>query len=139
LGHALHYGSQVEEHHEVRSDCGVFDVSHMTVIDVDGSRPGLGCSICWPTTSPASTPRQGLYSPLLNEHGGVVDDLIVYRSKTVIAWWPTPPPATRCWLAAGAAGRFRRQLPARPDLAILAIQGPHARRSPLCSSPARAA
>ena len=33
----LHYGSQVEEHHQVRSDCGVFDVSHMTVIDVDGT------------------------------------------------------------------------------------------------------
>ena len=32
----LHYGSQVEEHHQVRSDCGVFDVSHMTVIDIAG-------------------------------------------------------------------------------------------------------
>lgn len=49
----LHYGSQVEEHHQVRRDCGVFDVSHMTVIDVAGPRPRSGCSACWPMTSTA--------------------------------------------------------------------------------------
>lgn len=47
----LHYGSQVEEHHQVRRDCGVFDVSHMTVIDVTGPRPRNGSSACWPMMS----------------------------------------------------------------------------------------
>lgn len=51
----LHYGSQVEEHHQVRRDCGVFDVSHMTVIDVTGPRSRNGFSTCWPMTSTVCT------------------------------------------------------------------------------------
>lgn len=49
----LHYGSQVEEHHEVRRDCGVFDVSHMTVIDVTGVQAKAWLQHCWPMTSSA--------------------------------------------------------------------------------------
>ncbi|MGG2018581.1 hypothetical protein AB1J88_00580 [Pseudomonas sp. S8] len=76
----LHYGSQVEEHHEVRRDCGVFDVPHMTVIDVTGVQGKACCSICWPmTSSRLHRPGRALYSTMLNERGGIVDDMIVYR------------------------------------------------------------
>ena len=34
----LHYGSQIDEHHAVRTDAGMFDVSHMTIVDLRGSR-----------------------------------------------------------------------------------------------------
>lgn len=46
----LHYGSQIDEHHAVRTDAGMFDVSHMTIVDLRGSRIcGSFCVICWRT------------------------------------------------------------------------------------------
>ena len=125
----LHYGSQVEEHHQVRSDCGVFDVSHMTVIDIDGSD-----ATAWLQRLLANdVARLGgvgkaLYSPLLNEAGGVIDDLIVYRTEH--GYRLVTNAATRAkvlaWLEAQSAG-FSVGVEVRPDLAILAIQGPQAR------------
>ncbi|MBU0838065.1 MAG: glycine cleavage system protein T, partial [Gammaproteobacteria bacterium] len=75
----LHYGSQVEEHHQVRRDCGVFDVSHMTVVDVSGeqARDYLQRLLANDVARLKSTGR-ALYSAMLNERGGVIDDLIVY-------------------------------------------------------------
>jgi aminomethyltransferase len=125
----LHYGSQVEEHHQVRRDCGVFDVSHMTIIDVTGARatvylqqllsndverlPTVGCAF---------------YSAMLNERGGVVDDLIVYRLAD--GYRLVANAATRAkvmaWLQA-AAQPFGVDLRERVELAMLAVQGPHAR------------
>jgi glycine cleavage system aminomethyltransferase T len=46
----LHYGSQIDEHHAVRGDAGMFDVSHMTIVDFHGSRIRSFCAICWLTT-----------------------------------------------------------------------------------------
>lgn len=46
----LHYGSQLDEHHAVRTDAGMFDVSHMTIVDLRGSRTGSFCVICWRMT-----------------------------------------------------------------------------------------
>ncbi|PWB32744.1 glycine cleavage system aminomethyltransferase GcvT [Pseudomonas sp. SDI] len=126
----LHYGSQVEEHHQVRSDCGVFDVSHMTVIDIDGAQatPWLR-QLLANDVARLSEPGKALYSTLLNEQGGVIDDLLVYRCED--GYRLVANAATRAkdlaWLNARANG-FEVQVRERPELAKLAIQGPHARQ-----------
>ena len=75
----LHYGSQVEEHHQVRRDCGVFDVSHMTVVDVTGAQAKAWLQhLLANDVERLKTPGKALYSGMLNERGGVIDDLIVY-------------------------------------------------------------
>lgn len=125
----LHYGSQVEEHHQVRSDCGVFDVSHMTVIDIDGAdaTPWLRRLLA-NDVARLQSPGKALYSPLLNEQGGVIDDLIAYRTED--GYRLVANAATRDkvlpWLKARSEG-FAVCIEVRPELAILAIQGPHAR------------
>ena len=75
----LHYGSQIEEHHSVRRDAGMFDVSHMLAIDVLGSdaRTFLG-EVLANNVDRLTTPGKALYTCMLNSEGGVVDDLIVY-------------------------------------------------------------
>ncbi|RSC28156.1 glycine cleavage system aminomethyltransferase GcvT [Pseudomonas putida] len=125
----LHYGSQVEEHHQVRSDCGVFDVSHMTVIDIDGAdaTPWLRRLLA-NDVARLESPGKALYSLLLNEQGRVIDDLIAYRTED--GYRLVANAATRdkvlAWLKAQSEG-FAVGIEARPELAILAIQGPHAR------------
>ncbi len=76
----LHYGSQIEEHNKVRGEAGMFDVSHMTIIDLGG--PGAFAYLRNLTANdPAKLTEAGhaQYGVLLNDQGGVVDDLIVYR------------------------------------------------------------
>jgi aminomethyltransferase len=75
----LHYGSQVEEHHAVRSDAGLFDVSHMTVVDLAGEGAGQWLRrLLANDVARLQAPGKALYSCMLNEDGGVIDDLIVY-------------------------------------------------------------
>ncbi len=125
----LHYGSQVEEHHQVRRDCGVFDVSHMTVVDVAGeqARDYLQRLLANDVARLKSTGR-ALYSAMLNERGGVIDDLIVYLTDW--GYRLVVNASTRdkdlAWMHAQAAG-FAVEVRERPELAMLAIQGPHAR------------
>ena len=75
----LHYGSQIEEHHFVRRDAGMFDVSHMLAIDVEGAlaREFLRHLLA-NNVDRLQIPGKAMYSCLLNEQGGVLDDLIVY-------------------------------------------------------------
>jgi len=125
----LHYGSQVEEHHQVRRDCGVFDVSHMTVVDVSGeqARDYLQRLLANDVARLKSTGR-ALYTAMLNERGGVIDDLIVYLTDW--GYRLVVNASTRdkdlAWMQAQAAG-FSVEVRERPELAMLAIQGPHAR------------
>jgi aminomethyltransferase len=128
----LHYGSQIEEHHRVRRDAGVFDVSHMLAIDVAGgeARTFLGLLLA-NDVAKLAVPGKALYSCMLNQDGGVIDDLIVYwrgedRFRMVVnagtadkdlAWIARQ----RDRLAPGVALQPRR------DLAMLAVQGPQAR------------
>ena len=77
LGHAVSYGSQIEEHEAVRTDAGMFDVSHMCVVDFTGSRAFFEHAIA-NNVGKLKTPGKALYSCLLNPQGGVIDDLIVY-------------------------------------------------------------
>jgi aminomethyltransferase len=126
----LHYGSQKEEHHAVRQHAGVFDVSHMTIVDLAGARVRdylrqlLANDVARLTES-----GKALYTCMLNEQGGVIDDLIVYFID-----------ATRYRLVVNAATRekdlawIRKQAQAfgvkvseRAELAMLAVQGPRAR------------
>ncbi|MBJ9978003.1 glycine cleavage system aminomethyltransferase GcvT [Pseudomonas sp. S75] len=125
----LHYGSQVEEHHQVRRDCGVFDVSHMSVIDLHGADATAWLRYLL-ANDVARLGRAGkaLYSPLLDEQGGIVDDLIVYRTES--GYRLVANAATRvkvlAWLERCREG-FSVQLTPQA-LAILAIQGPLARQ-----------
>ena len=125
----LHYGSQVEEHHQVRSDCGVFDVSHMTVIDIDGADATVWLQrLLANDVARLAGVGKALYSPLLNEEGGVIDDLIAYRTEN--GYRLITNAATRAnvlaWLEAHSTG-FSVGFKVRHDLANLAIQGPQAR------------
>ena len=75
----VNYGSQIDEHHAVRRDAGMFDVSHMCVLDLTGSRiREFLRSLLANDVAKLKTPGKALYSCMLNERGGVIDDLIVY-------------------------------------------------------------
>jgi len=125
----LHYGSQIEEHHSVRQKAGIFDVSHMTVIDVEG--PEAKKYLQWLLANDVSKLTcigSALYSGMLNSEGGVVDDLIVYfiadnKYRVIVNC------ATRekdfLWMGKQADG-FNVTLSPQPHLAIIAIQGPKA-------------
>ena len=130
----LHYGSQVEEHHQVRRDCGVFDVSHMTVVDVHGDQAKAYLQhLLANDVERLRLPGKALYSAMLNEDGGVVDDLIAYLAGAVEgqpAYRLVVNAATRdkdlAWMRQQSVG-FAVELQERPELALLAIQGPQAR------------
>jgi len=75
----LHYGSQLDEHHKVRRDAGMFDVSHMLAVDIkgDGARDFLRRLVA-NNVDKLVQPGKALYTCMLNPHGGVIDDLIIY-------------------------------------------------------------
>lgn len=128
----LHYGSQIEEHHSVRRNAGVFDVSHMLAVDVlgAGARDFLRY-VCANDVAKLRDAGRALYSCMLNPEGGVLDDLIVYflaaeRFRIVVN--AATADLDLAWLEA----RRAECAPAvecvpRRDLAILAVQGPNAR------------
>ena len=125
----LHYGSQVEEHHQVRRDCGVFDVSHMTIVDVAGAQAKAYLQrLLANDVARLVQVGKALYSAMLNEQGGVIDDLIVYLTED--GYRLVVNASTRdkdlAWMQTQAAG-FEVQIKERADLAMLAIQGPQAR------------
>ncbi|MBB3102632.1 glycine cleavage system aminomethyltransferase GcvT [Azomonas macrocytogenes] len=138
----LHYGSQVEEHHQVRRDCGVFDVSHMTILDISGiDAKAYLQHLLANDVARLGFAGKALYSALLNEQGGVIDDLIVYLAD--YGYRMVVNAATRekdlAWLRAQAAG-FDVVIDERSELAMLAIQGPNARSKVAeLVNPARAA
>lgn len=125
----LHYGSQIEEHHKVRNDAGMFDVSHMLAVDVQGAKAQEFLRYLLANDVGRIQPGKALYTCMLNERGGVIDDLIVYyvepnfyriivnagRRSNDIAWFKLQ------------AQSYNLQINERPDLAIIAVQGPQAR------------
>jgi aminomethyltransferase len=74
----IHYGSQLTEHHAVRQTAGIFDVSHMNIVDISGEKSKDFLSYMLANNIGKLSPCKALYSCLLNEKGGVIDDLIVY-------------------------------------------------------------
>ena len=128
----LHYGSQIEEHHAVRRDCGMFDVSHMCAVDVAGAdAQAFLLRLLANNVSKLKTPGKALYSAMLNEAGGVVDDLIVYfiadgQYRIVINAGTAEKDLA--WMTAHVADwQLEVAIVARRDLAIIAVQGPNAR------------
>lgn len=124
----INYGSQIEEHHSVRNDAGMFDVSHMTVVDVSGpqSQPYLQYLLA-NDVAKLKTTGKALYSGMLDQNGGVIDDLIVYNMN---GWYRAVVNcATRekdlQWMQQQADG-FDVSLRERPDFAMIAVQGPAA-------------
>ena len=127
----VNYGSQIEEHHAVRRDAGMFDVSHMCVVDLRGARVrDFLRRLLANDVAKLTQPGKALYSCMLHEHGGVIDDLIVYflERRSGSAWSSTPARATRTSPGcAQHAPRLRRRPSSRADLAMIAVQGPNAR------------
>ena len=126
----IHYGSQLEEHHAVRRDAGMFDVSHMCALDLAGPdatrylRHLLANDV-----ARLQTPGKALYSCMLDDGAGVIDDLIVYyfaadRFRIVVNAGTAEKDIA--WMRARLAG-FAAQLVVRRDLAMVAVQGPQAR------------
>jgi aminomethyltransferase len=126
----VNYGSQIEEHHAVRRDAGMFDVSHMCVLDLSGARTREFLRYLLANdVAKLQAPGKALYSCMLNERGGVIDDLIVYFLTE--NWFRIVVNAgTRdkdiAWMR-GQAGAFAVKIEVRTDLAMIAIQGPNAR------------
>jgi aminomethyltransferase len=126
----IHYGSQIEEHHQVRRDAGMFDVSHMVILDLEGSEAkDFLRRLLANDVARLRDPGKALYSCMLNPEGGVIDDLIVYylsdtRFRIVVN------AGTRekdiAWMQKQIQS-FDAQLTERSDLSMIAVQGPHAR------------
>lgn len=129
----LHYGSQIEEHHKVRQHAGMFDVSHMTVVDVTGkdAKAYLQHLLANDVARLDSLPGKALYSAMLKPDGGVIDDLIVYN---MVNWYRL---VVNCstrekdldWMHSRIKSDHRQfdvTLNERADLAMIAIQGPQA-------------
>ena len=128
----LHYGSQIEEHHAVRRDSGMFDVSHMCAVDVAGpDAQAFLLRLLANNVGKLKLPGKALYSAMLNEAGGVVDDLIVYfiaEGQYRIVINAGTAEKDLAWMAARLADwQLEVAVIARRDLAIIAVQGPNAR------------
>ncbi len=127
----VHYGSQIEEHLAVRRGAGLFDVSHMGILDVEG--PGATAFLRQALANDVGRIRPGraLYSCLLNDRGGVVDDLVVYAlagGGYRVVLNAARKAVDQKHLAMLAAS-YPVTLTPRPDLGLLALQGPEAVRA----------
>ncbi len=127
----LSYGSQIDEHHQVRRDAGMFDVSHMTVVDLHGARarPFLRYLLA-NAVDKLQKRGKALYTCMLNPQGGVIDDLIVYFLAEDV-FRLVVNAATRdkdlAWITQHAAA-FDVVVTERAELSMIAVQGPTARK-----------
>lgn len=126
----LNYGSQLEEHHAVRNDAGMFDVSHMTVVDLKGT--GVKAFLRRLLANDVDKLKlsgKALYSCMLKEDGGVIDDLIVYylddQNFRMVVNAATHD-KDLAWIEQQAGG-FDMDITERTDLAMIAVQGPSGR------------
>jgi len=134
----VNYGSQMDEHHQVRNEAGMFDVSHMTVIDLSGE--GVRAFLQYLLANDVARLKdhgKALYSCMLNHDGGVIDDLIVYYMND--SWYRmVVNAATRdkdmAWIDEQSAG-YEVEINERSDLAMIAVQGPHAREKAIEALP----
>lgn len=126
----LHYGSQIEEHKAVRSDAGMFDVSHMTVVDLTGTKTrDFLRYLLANDVAKLTVPGKALYTGMLDDNAGVIDDLIVYFLSEDF-FRLVVNSATRekdlAWITKQAAA-FEVTVTERPELAMIAVQGPNAK------------
>ena len=128
----LHYGSQIEEHHAVRRDCGMFDVSHMGAVDIAGpDAKTFLLRLIANNIDKLKEPGKALYSAMLNDAGGVVDDLIVYfvgdGQYRMVINAGTAEKDLAWMMVRVAAWQLDVAVTPRRDLAIIAVQGPNAK------------
>jgi len=134
----INYGSQMEEHHQVRTDAGMFDVSHMTVVDLEGLKVTAFLQyILANDVAKLKTTGKALYSAMLDENGGVIDDLIVYYMND--EWFRMVVNAgTRekdlAWINKQATD-FAVSVTEQADVAMVAVQGPNAREKAISVLP----
>ena len=126
----VNYGSQKEEHHAVRQNAGIFDVSHMTIVDLQGERTQDFLRFLLANdVAKVSDPGKALYTCMLNESGGVIDDLIVYyfsSSDYRLVVNASTREKDLAWIRKHAAD-FSVDVNERGELAMVAVQGPRAR------------
>ena len=127
----INYGSQIEEHEAVRTDAGMFDVSHMVVTDIQGPQAKAWLQkLLANDVAKLKTVGKALYSAMLNDDGGIIDDLIVYlMNEEETAYRIVSNAATRDKDLAQfrkVAADFDVTLIERPELAMIAVQGPNA-------------
>ncbi|RUO28049.1 glycine cleavage system protein T [Aliidiomarina sedimenti] len=125
----LNYGSQIEEHHAVRQRAGMFDVSHMTIVDATGPEAKAYLRYLLANdVAKLTQPGKALYTGMLNEQGGVIDDLIVYYfaddSYRLVVNSATRDKDMQ-WLQK-QAGEFDVSVTERTEFAMIALQGPQA-------------
>lgn len=136
----LHYGSQKDEHHIVRQDAGMFDVSHMTVIDFKGeSVQAFLRYLLANDIARLTSPGKALYSCMLREDGGVIDDLIIYYIddrfyRMVVNAGTTDKDIA--WIESRLTADVQMQV--CNDLSMIAIQGPNARDRAIRAMPEQA-
>ena len=126
----INYGSQIEEHHAVRTDAGMFDVSHMTIVDVKGAdAKAFLRKLVANDVAKLEVPGKALYTGMLNEEGGVIDDLIIYFfSDTEYRLVVNSATREKDLAHIGAvAADFTVEVTERPEFAMIAVQGPNAK------------
>jgi len=136
----INYGSQIEEHHKVRQAAGMFDVSHMTVVDIKGAHARIFLSYLLANdVAKLNAPGRAFYSCMLNEQGGVIDDLITYfLDETffrVVVNAATHDKDME-WINSQSRA-FDVVVEERPELAMIAVQGPRARQAVLSLLPGK--
>jgi aminomethyltransferase len=134
----INYGSQIEEHHKVRQAAGVFDVSHMTVVDIKGAQTRHFLSYLLANdVAKLKSPGRAFYTCMLNEEGGVIDDLITYfQDETNFRMVVNAATHDKdmAWITRQAKA-FDVVVRERPELAMIAVQGPDARAAVLALLP----
>jgi len=134
----INYGSQIEEHHKVRNAAGMFDVSHMTVVDIKGQQARQFLSYLLANDiARLKTSGRALYSCMLNEKGGILDDLITYfLDETFFRLVVNAATHDKdmAWINLQARA-FDVVVEERPELAMIAVQGPDARAAVIALLP----
>jgi len=134
----INYGSQIQEHQQVRQAAGMFDVSHMTVVDVRGTHARLFLSYLLANdVAKLQAPGRVFYSCMLNEQGGVLDDLITYFLEETffrVVVNAATHDKDMAWITSQARA-FDVVVEERPELAMIAVQGPAAREAVLARLP----
>ncbi|ALO41117.1 glycine cleavage system aminomethyltransferase GcvT [Pseudoalteromonas phenolica] len=126
----INYGSQIEEHNAVRTDAGMFDVSHMTIVDVKGAdAKAFLRKLVANDVAKLEVPGKALYTGMLNEEGGVIDDLIIYFFSDTEYRLVVNSATREKDLAhiAKVAADFAVEITERPEFAMIAVQGPNAK------------
>jgi len=126
----INYGSQIEEHNAVRTDAGMFDVSHMTIVDIKGAdAQAFLRRLVINDVAKLDVAGKALYTGMCNHEGGVIDDLIVYFFSST-DYRLVVNSATRekdlAWIAEQSAS-FEVTITERPEFAMIAVQGPQAK------------